>query len=463
MSRFLWGLVCVLFVTVPSFAAERPNVLFIAIDDLNHWVGHLGRNPQTKTPNIDRLATAGVTFTRANCAAPACNPSRAALMSGLRPSTTGVYDNGQDWTPVIGKELTLTTQFLNAGYDVYGAGKIYHSSAHRDGEWTEYFAKGGPALKLHPSAKDDGVGSIKFGPLANADEDMPDYRVTDYGIKQLQRKHDKPFFLAIGLVKPHMPFSVPKPYFDMFPLETIELPPHTENDLADIPPAGQAMAKPQGDHAMMVKSGRWREAVQAYLATIAFCDAQVGRLIDALENSRHKDNTIVVLWSDHGWHLGEKEHWRKFALWEEATRTVFIWKAPGVTQPGGVCGRPVDYMTIYPTVCDLAGIRIPKHVEGPSLRPLLENPAATWDQPALTTFHRHNHSFRTEQFRYIRYADGSEELYDHAADPYGWHNIADDPAHAQLKQQLQQYIPKKNVPELPREGGKGKGKNKRRE
>ncbi|MCA8985940.1 MAG: DUF4976 domain-containing protein, partial [Planctomycetaceae bacterium] len=163
------------------------------------------------------------------------------------------------------------------------------------------------------------------------------------------------------------------------------------------------------------------------------------------------------------WHLGEKEHWRKFALWEEATRTVFIWKAPGVTQPGGVCGRPVDYMTIYPTVCDLAGIRIPKHVEGPSLRPLLENPAATWDHPALTTFHRHNHSFRTEQFRYIRYADGSEELYDHAADPYGWHNIADDPAHAQLKQQLQQYIPKKNVPELPREGGKGKGKNKRRE
>ncbi|MCA9089565.1 MAG: sulfatase [Planctomycetaceae bacterium] len=444
-------------------AADRPNVLFIAIDDLNHWVGHLGRNSQTRTPHIDRLAAAGVAFTRANCAAPACNPSRAALMSGLRPSTTGVYDNGQDWKPVINKSQTLTTQFLDAGYDVLGAGKIYHGSVHRPGEWTEYFEGQGPKLKLHPSAPDDGVGGIKFGPLANPDEEMPDYHVVDYGIQQFQRKHEKPFFLAIGLVKPHMPFSVPKAYFDMFPLESIELPPHTQNDLVDIPAAGVKMARPNGDHAMMLESGRWKEAVQAYLATIAFCDAQVGRLLEGLERSPHKDNTIVVLWSDHGWHLGEKEHWRKFALWEEATRTVFIWKVPGVTTAGGICGRPVDFMTIYPTLCDLAGLPIPEHVEGHSLRPLLQDPQAAWNRPALTTYHRNNHSFRTEQFRYIRYADASEELYDHDADPYEWHNLADDPAYAALKRDLQKFIPEKNVPELPRKAdGKAKGSKARK-
>ncbi|HEX5443548.1 MAG TPA: sulfatase-like hydrolase/transferase, partial [Pirellulales bacterium] len=213
----------------------KPNVLFIAIDDLNHWVGHLKRNPQTRTPNIDRLAARGVAFTRANCAAPVCNPSRAALMSGLRPSTSGVYDNGQDWKPVIGKELTLTTQFLEAGYDVFGAGKIYHASAHRPGEWTDYFTPGGGGLRRDASAADEGVGGIKFYPLANDDEDMPDYKVVSYGLEKLKAPPGKPFFLAIGLVKPHMPFSVPKKYFDQFPLESIDLPPYREDDLDDVP------------------------------------------------------------------------------------------------------------------------------------------------------------------------------------------------------------------------------------
>ncbi|MCA9048606.1 MAG: sulfatase-like hydrolase/transferase, partial [Planctomycetaceae bacterium] len=190
--------------------AERPNVLFIAIDDLNHWVTHLGVHPQTKTPNIDRLASQAVTFRRAYCAAPACNPSRAALMSGLRPSTTGVYDNGQDWRPAIDQDKLLNTTFLKAGYNVYGAGKIYHGSYGHGDEWTDYFTKStGGNMKRHPSAPDDGVGGIKFCPLDNSDADMPDYKVVDYGIERLQQDHDKPFFLAIGLVKPHMPFSVP--------------------------------------------------------------------------------------------------------------------------------------------------------------------------------------------------------------------------------------------------------------
>ncbi len=436
-------------------AAAKPNVLFIAADDLNHWVGHLGRNPQTKTPNIDRLAKMGVTFTRANCAAPVCNPSRAALMSGLRPSTTGIYDNGQDWKPVIPKEQTLTTQFLKAGYDVFGAGKIYHSNDHRAGEWTEYAEERSGKLQRHPSAKDDGVGGIKFCPLDCRDEDMPDYGSVSYGIEKLGQKHDKPFFLAVGLHKPHMPFSVPKKYFDMFPLETIQLPPHRDDDLDDVPAAGVKMAKPEGDHAAILKSGRWKDAVQAYLATIAFCDAQVGRLIDALQKSAYRDNTIICFWGDHGWHLGEKLHWRKFALWEEAARTVFIWSAPGVTEPGGVCERPVDFMCIYPTLCDLAGLPRPSHLEGVSIRSLLEDPKAKWDRAAVTTFHKDNHSIRSETWRYIRYADGSEELYNHDNDPYEWTNLAKDPQYASVKADLARFAPKINVAEQPRTLGPG--------
>ncbi len=438
--------------TAPS---AKPNVLFIAADDLNHWVGHLGRNPQTKTPHIDRLAQMGVTFTRANCAAPVCNPSRAALMSGLRPSTTGVYDNGQDWKLAIPKEQTLTTQFLKAGYNVFGAGKIYHSNDHRPSEWTEYAQEKSGKLQRHPSAKDDGVGGIKFYPLDCRDEDMPDYGSVSYGIEKLNQKYEKPFFLAVGLHKPHMPFAVPKKYFDMFPLEAIQLPPHRDDDLDDVPAAGIKMAKPDGDHAAIVKSGRWKDAVQAYLATIAFCDAQVGRLIDALQKSAYRDNTIVCFWGDHGWHLGEKLHWRKFALWEEAARTVFIWSAPGVTKPGGVCERPVDFMSIYPTLCDLAGVPTLAHVEGVSIRPLLESPKASWDRAAVTTFHKDNHSIRNETWRYIRYADGSEELYNHDKDPYEWTNLAQDPQYASVKADLARFAPQVNAAERPRTLGEG--------
>ncbi|MEX2186064.1 MAG: sulfatase [Pirellulales bacterium] len=459
----------ILFLIVgKSLAADtpttKPNVLFIAVDDLNHWVGYLGRNPQTRTPNIDRLAARGVAFANAQCAAPVCNPSRAALMSGLRPSTTGVYDNGQAWQPVIGKDKTLTTQFLAAGYNVFGTGKIYHGSAHRDGEWTEYFNPRSGGLRRHPSAKNDGVGGIKFAPLESDDQAMPDYKAVDYAIEKLNAQHDKPFFLAVGLVKPHMPWNVPKKYFDMFPLDKIELPPHSKDDLADVPPAGKRMANPDGDHARMLASGRWKEAVQAYLATIAFSDAMIGRLIDALDKSPHRDNTIVVLWGDHGWHLGEKEHWRKFALWEESTRTPLVWVAPGVTKFGGVCQRPVDLMTIYPTLCDLCGIATPTHVEGPSIRKLLADPQATWDQPALTTFHQNNHSLRDQRWRYIRYANGDEELYDHVADPYGWTNLAADTKFDAVKARLAKSIPKLNRNELPRAANRAResGENPRR-
>ncbi len=442
-----------------AFAVEKQNVLFIAIDDLNHWVGHLGRNAQTKTPNIDRLAKGGVTFSHAYCTAPACNPSRASLMSGQRPSTTGCYLNSQNWRPGIAEDKLLNTHFARAGYRVLGAGKIYHGARDRGGDWTEYFDGDSPTQRP-PDVKNLGVGGIKFYPLLNSDEEMPDYKVVSYGLERLKETGDKPFFLAIGLVKPHMPFSVPKKWFDMFPLETIELPPHRENDLDDVPPAGVKMARPNGDHAKIVESGRWQEAVQAYLASVAFCDAQVGRLLDGLERSRYRDNTIVVLWSDHGWSLGEKSHWRKFALWEEPTRTVFVWKVPGITQPGGVCQRPVDFTSVYPTLCALTGLPLPNHLDGRSIVPLLEDPTTDWALPAITTHGFKNHAVRNEGWRYIRYANGDEELYDTAADPLEYTNLAEQPEQAGHKAALAQWLPQDDALNLP---GGGNGRKQTRD
>jgi arylsulfatase A-like enzyme len=455
--------------------SEKPNVLFIAVDDLNDWIGPLRGHPQTRTPNLDRLAARGVVFTRAYCAAPVCNPSRAALMSGMRPSTTGVYDNNTDWRKVIPDVATIPLHFRANGYYAAGAGKIYHEAYKRPTDWDDYLgggagdpddvenpgkAKGRKAMKAAGSdAPNDGVGGIKFKPLNCEDKDMEDFATVSYCLKQLAQKHDKPLFLACGIKKPHMPWDVPKKYYEMYPHEKIQLPKVLENDLADIPPAGVAMAKPKGDHAAILASGRWKEAVQGYLAAITFCDAMIGRLMDGFDKSAYKDNTIICLWSDHGWHLGEKEHWRKFALWEEATRAPFLMIAPGVTKSGGVCQRTTDYMNIYPTLCDLAGISTPKHVEGVSIRPLLENPAATWDRPAQTTHGFQNHAVRTEQWRYIRYANGDEELYNEQTDPLEWTNIAKDEHYAAVKAELAKAMPKLNTKaDKGGAGGKKAGK-----
>ncbi len=457
MQHRLLSLLLLAFLAAQSPAAEtqKPNVLFISIDDLRDWVGYLGRNPQTKTPNIDRLAKMGVSFTRSYCAAPVCNPSRAALMSGMRPFTSGVYNNNNDWRTVIPEDRPLTSTFRRAGYFVAGAGKIYHESYKRRSEWDDYLeGEGGKGKqRLAERAKDDGVGGIKFAPLDCEDDALPDYAITDYGIAQLRKKHDKPFFLAVGLHKPHMPWNVPQKYYDMFPLEGIQLPPVKVDDLADIPPAGVGMARPQGDHAAMVKSGRWKEAVQAYLATIAYTDMNIGRLLDALDKSAYRDNTIICFWSDHGWHLGEKEHWRKFALWEEATRSPLIWVVPGVTKAGGSCERPVDFMSIYPTLCDLAGIAVPKHVEGQSIKALLADPKAPWTMPAITTHQFNNHAVRNETTRYIRYANGDEELYDNANDVNEWTNLAGDAKWAAQKAELAKFLPKENHTDIGGSGG----------
>ncbi|MFM7315452.1 MAG: sulfatase, partial [bacterium] len=344
-----------------GIAETKPNVLMIAVDDLNHWTGYLGRNPQARTPNIDRLARMGLSFTRSYCAAPVCNPSRTALLSGMRPSSTGVYDNNNDWRTVIDPSKTLPTAFRKAGYRTYGAGKLYHGSFDRHSEWDDYLEDEG----RDPIPKGNtGVGGIAFAPLDCDDKDLREWKVVQYGIDKLQEKSDRPFFISVGLHKPHMPWNVPRKYYDMFPADKIQLPPYREDDLNDIPPAGIAMAKPQGDHKAILDSGRWKEAIQGYLAAIAYCDAMIGRLLDALEKSPEAKNTMIVFWGDHGWHLGEKQHWRKFALWEEATRAPLLWVAPGLTTPGTTCERTVDFMTIFPTLVDLCGLPAPSHLEG---------------------------------------------------------------------------------------------------
>jgi arylsulfatase A-like enzyme len=293
------------------------------------------------------------------------------------------------------------------------------------------------------------------------DDAMRDYRNVTWVIEQLQKKRDQPLFLAAGLNKPHIPWNVPRKYYDRFPVESIELPPYREDDLDDIPPAGVMMARifadhpeaTESDHERILESGRWKETIQGYLAAIAFMDAQVGRLIDALDQSPMRDNTIVVFWSDHGWHLGEKHHWRKQTLWEEATRVPYFWIAPGVTRPDTVCDRTVDLMSIYPTLMELAGFPIPSHVEGLSIRTLLADPTAEWKHPALTTYLFDNHAVRSDKWRYIRYSDGGEELYDEEKDPNEWVNLAGRKDLASVKAELAKYMPKENAPPGPQAEG----------
>lgn len=441
--------VCLVFVSASStlisnrsYGNDQPNVLFIAIDDLNHWVTHLGRNPQARTPNIDRLARMGVTFEHAYCAVPACEPSRCALMSGKRPWTSGCYKNGDQWKRYQKPGEGLAAQFLNAGYHVAGAGKIYHSMQFHPEEWTQYMSNQGLSSNGPNVKKMDGFHDPSDHDLK--DDDLLDFHSVDYCIEQMNTPRDEPFFVACGLYKPHLPFVAPKKYYESFPLDSIQLPPFIENDLDDLPPAAIKMAKPQSDHSKFLKSGRWKSAIQSYLATCAYTDMNVGRLLDALEASPHKDNTIIVLWGDHGWSFGEKQHWRKFALWEEPTRMPFIWVAPGVTEAGTRCSRPVDLMSVYPTLCDLTGLPKPSHVEGASIQPLLRSPDAEWKTPAITTHGFKNHAIRTEKWRYIHYADGSEELYDETKDPYEWENLASDEKLEDVKAKLKKWLPKKN-------------------
>lgn len=427
-------------------AGKRPNVLFIAIDDLNDWVGHLGGNPDVRTPNIDRLARMGVSFTNAHSPAVSCNPARTAVLSGLRPSTSGIYSNQHAALNALTGVQSIPQYFKSHGYRALGGGKLMHSLAPRDHKvhFDEYF-KPPPTPVVREEPYSGHVG-LDWQPLALSPSDMPDHRLVDWALEKLGEGNVEPMFLAVGFGKPHPPWSVPEEYFALYPKAELTLPRVPKDDLDDLSPRAMGLARANNLHAWVTGSGKWRDAVQAYLATVSFVDDQIGRLLRGLERSSRAQDTVIVLWSDHGLHLGEKHHWHKLTLWEESTRTPLVFVVPGMTEPGGRSPRPVDSLSIYPTLADICGLPVPEHVDGVSLRRLLEDPEAPWDRVALTTRDRGDHAVRSERWRYIRYVDGREELYDHASDPMEWKNLALEPEYRELKLSLGKWMPVAEAP-----------------
>jgi arylsulfatase A-like enzyme len=421
----------------------------------------LSGHPNAKTPNIDRLAKRGVSFARAYCSAPLCNPSRISLLTGVAPYKSGVYGNGEKLRKKLPDAVTLMQHFRASGYSARGAGKIFHGKKAGDADsWDDYFVaskgKTPAAVKRDPNLPKSAW--VPWGPLDCDDGDMYDGKTASWIISELEKPQEKPFFLAYGLTKPHLAWKVPQKYFDLHPLEGIKLPPTKKGDLDDLPAFGKKLArevysassgknvatKPDGDHANVIANNQWRVAVQAYLATISFADAQIGRVLDALDRSEHAENTIIVLWGDHGWHLGEKEHWRKQALWDVSTRTPLIFSAPEGLAKNKICQRPVSLIDIYPTLIDLCGLPKREGLDGQSLKPLLENPKREWDRPVVITFGYQNHAIQTERWRYIQYHDGGQELYDHERDPNEWTNLASIPKYSPQKTKLAKWLPAAN-------------------
>jgi arylsulfatase A-like enzyme len=474
----------VLALAAGACAAEPqapPNVLFIAVDDLNDWVGHLGGRAGVQTPNLDRLAGQGVAFTRAYAPAVSCTPSRQSVLTGLRPSTTGIYGLVHfHWreVPMLRDVVTLPQLFRQHGYYAAGGGKVFHALSWIDrtygrnqndtASWDDYYPSVDRPMpeEVRPSAAARNQGGAEvwtpaasgtgerrvppwyfdWAPLDQPDSAMADHKVVDWAVSQLNRSHNRPFFLAVGLYRPHIPWFAPRSYFERYPLGGVTLPAAPPGDLDDLPPSGRRMgAERRGWHEWVVAEGLWPAAVQAYLASVTFTDAQVGRLLDALAASRYADNTIIVLWSDHGFHLGEKRTWEKFTLWEESTRVPFIIVAPGVSQRGGRANEPVNLIDLYPTLAELAGLEPPGDLEGQSLVPLLRDPDRETGRAVVSTASYNNHTVRSKRWRYIRYEDGSEELYDHDADPDEHRNLAADERYRAVMDQLAAQLPELNV------------------
>ena len=484
--KLLSTLVFLGIVTIPGcvVTSPRPNVLFIAVDDLNDWIGCMGGHPQALTPNIDRLAKRGVLFTNAHCAAPACNPSRAAVFSGRLPQVTGVWANQRDQTleRTFPEGRLLPTTFRLSGYRVLGTGKLLHSGGRA--LFDEYFNVGQRWSPLSPEAVEytpeelptkrtgnprhvttDSRGneivlplnrmpsdrrpdtpqgeSFDWGAFDVPDADFGDTQITDWAIERIMEHHDKPFFLGIGYYRPHIPLWAPKRFFDRFAESPGQLPEVRADDLDDLSETARRWAREPvtaGSHVTVVEYGQWRAAVEAYLASVTYVDHEIGRLLDSLDSSESRDNTVIMLWSDHGWHLGEKEHWGKWTGWERSTRVPLIVVPPGLHAEsfasGSTSPQPVGLIDLYPTLVDLCGIQAPAVLDGESLVPLLREPRLRTGRATVTMFNPNSVSLRTDRWRYIRYEDGSEEVYDLAADPNEWDNLAGLSGHAGQREEL---------------------------
>jgi arylsulfatase A-like enzyme len=472
-------------------AGKRPNVLMIIVDDYAASLHDVAQAGPVRTPNLDRLAKRGTWFNRAYNASPICCASRTAILTGVQTSKTGIYYNNQAYRRVpgsIAKAEALPGHFRRNGYVVAGYGKIAHTPFMEDdvGDYTPGYYKihnrVGDVSYTDEMLLDHHVlpGSRRSVPKQSNhalhanwnwdwgvlpddwDRDDPmrlqqDTEQANRSIEFLRTSHDAPFMLICGFWRPHISWTVPKRYFDRYPLESIRLPTgYLPGDLDDLPKPARWIASHRGEHANVVAGGLWKECLQAYYASISYADEQVGRVLDALEKSPHNENTIVVFLADNGFHTGEKEHWLKFALWEQTCRVAFSIAAPGM-KPQEL-RAPVGTIDIYPTLNRLCGLPAPTthELDGVDLTPLLEGKNPDPDRAVLSTYGPGNHSIRNSRFRYIRYRDGNEELYDHDQDPHEWTNLAAHPRHAETKAKLAKHLPKHDAPQVAPPGVVGK-------
>lgn len=454
--------------TLDQAGDARPNILIISIDDLNDWVGCLNGHPQVQTPHMDALAARGTLFTNAHCQSPLCNSSRTSVMTGLRPTTTGIYGLAP-WfrnLPEFADVVTLPQLFAQHGYETRSGGKIYHDAyppkAGREaGVEFELFGYHGSGGRPRPEKRIINLASpedeqrwhplMDWGVFPEHDHQQDDYKIATWAVEQLQELGDdtreQPFMLFCGFRRPHVPCFAPQKWFDLYPEDTLLMPPIQASDRDDTPAFSWYLhwQLPEPRLSWLERAGEAKSLVRAYLASTSFVDAMVGRVTAALAENGLADNTIVVLWSDHGYHLGEKEISGKNTLWDRSTRVPFIIAGPGLPT-GARCSQPAELLDIYPTLTDLVGLPAPEILEGHSLRPQLDNANARREWPAITTHNQGNHGIRTDRYRYIRYADGSEELYDMLDDPQEWKNLAGNSDYRETMQELAEWLPEVDRP-----------------
>jgi choline-sulfatase len=459
--------------TAVLMAAEKPNVLFIAIDDQNDWIGHMGGHPLAKTPRLDALASRGTTFLNAHCQQALCNPSRTSLLLGLRPTTTGIYGLAP-WfrtLPQWKDRVALPQHFENHGYVTAATGKIYHGGAGGGGgakgkakgkaaQKPEFQIVGGqggvgtkPPQKLIPPTPMGNNPLMDWGvwPLDNDDTGKGDYQVASWAVNQIKSaQKGKPFFLAAGFFLPHVPCYATQKWFDLYPDDDSVLPKVLKEDRQDTPRFSwyPHWNLPEPRLKWVEENKQWRNLVRSYLACTSFVDSQIGRLLDALKEAGLEENTIVVVWGDHGWHLGEKGITGKNTLWDRGTKVPLIFAGPGA-RAGQRCTQPVELLDIYPTLIELAGLTARDDLEGVSLVPQLQDATAKRSRPAITSHNQGNHSIRSERWRYIHYADGTEELYDLQSDPQEWTNLIHQAELAEIIADHKQWLPRIDVPPAP--------------
>ncbi len=455
----LLTLVTALMPTGTAFAARpKLNVLFISVDDMNNDLGCFG-HPLVKSPSIDRLAARGVRFDRAYCQFPLCSPSRSSLLTGLRPDSTRVFDLQYHFRQDLPDVLTLPQMFIRNGYYVARVGKMYHYGNPGDigtnglddrVSWMERFNPAGRdkttlELDIINYTPKRGLGSAMafLADPTGTDPQHTDGKVTDQAIQLLEAHKDKPFFIAAGFYKPHTPWVTPKKYFDLYPMDPIALPKITPQTPDEYPAPALASTRPWPYFGITPEQAR--ECKRAYYAAISFVDAQIGRLLDAVDRLGLRDNTIIVFWSDHGYHLGEHGLWFKQSCFEESARVPLIVSVPGQKTAGQASTRPVELVDLYPTLAELAGLTLPQHLQGFSLRPLIDEPRAPWDHPAYTQVQRGadpGHSVRTERWRYTEWGFGKkgQELYDHENDPQELRNLAKDAKYADVVAQMKTLL-----------------------